>query len=98
MRTRQVVKAEYKETKEAIKSLQGKLIDLEIEEIQICDDEQSYSEKMEEWDEKQGRKKIKVPHMVGRIHFIQEFKDGDTGKVIEIERNPIVRLDGVWEI
>lgn len=72
--------------------------DLQIEEIQISDEEQVYTETI--IDELKISKGIKLPTgnkiTIGTIKFTENFTDEDTGEVVPIEREIPVFRNGVW--
>ena len=71
-------------------------VELKIQDLQICDDTQWYSEKTIPII---GKHKKKVGEMLaGFIHWNEDFTDEDTGNVITIERCQRVLEDGVWII
>lgn len=80
-----------------MKSLQSRLIELERENCMLSDEEQWFTEIEEIWERKVGyRKKAKCSVLVGRIHWKEDFIDEDTGDVITVSRNRLVRMDGEW--
>lgn len=99
MTEREQLEAEYKEQQEIIKVAQGKLQKLRIDWWLLSDEKQQYKEQEEEWTVKDGRKKKKEKHLVGRIYWKQFFQDEDKapGEGVWVDRNQIVRVDGIWE-
>lgn len=72
-------------------------IELTRESILLCDDEQWFEEKMEMTTQKENGKKVKVERLIGRIHWVQQMEDGDTGEMFPINRSQVVRVDGRWD-
>lgn len=95
MKTRKQIENLIKTKQRKINALSDEIDLLRIEELQICDSEQTYEEKEEEWVVKR-RPITKETHMIGRVHWNEDFIDEDTGNVITINRSRLVRKDGVW--
>lgn len=93
MTERKKINEQIDAKKSAINQLQNEIVELERESLLLCDDEQWYEEKIETI----GRGKTKRDSLIGRIHWMQDFKDESTGEVIAIERQRLVRVDGEWQ-
>ncbi len=94
MKTRKQIESRIAANLKRIADLKEANIRLRIESFLLSDKEQQYSESTETW----GRGKHKREVLAGRIKWMQDFKDDDTGDVIWIEREHVVRIDGVWQI
>lgn len=81
-----------------IEKLNDKIIGVSEDLMLLCDDTQRFEEKEELVTKREGRKKILVPCLIGRIHWKEDFKDDDTGGTITIERSRVVRVNGVWDL
>lgn len=92
MTTRERLYAKIKANEQKIQELLDKNLELERKSYLLSDKVQQYKEEIRTT----GRGKNKKNELVGRIHWIQQFKDGDTGKTIDIERTRAVRIDGEW--
>jgi hypothetical protein len=95
MRTRNQIKKDIEQRKAKISVLEDEITMLWIESCILCDDFQRYEEKEEEWTvSKRPRRTEK--HIIGRIFWMEDFSDEDTGCVVTIQRSRMVRKDGVW--
>ncbi len=92
MTKRQRIDSNIAACEEKINSLNIKIIELNKQSLLLSDDEQWFKEKTETI----GRGKTKREALIGSIHWKEDFKDDDTGKVITIERQQVVRVDGEW--
>jgi len=79
-----------------IEELENKNVLLRIEELKISDKYQKYSEKIEKIATRVNRKKVYEDVLIGKITWKEHFVDEDSGDVIEIERNQIVRRNDKW--
>lgn len=95
VRCRVDIKQEIAEKWELIYEIKTQIVALVKEEMLLSDDEQWFTEKEEELIVSKRPKKTEK-HLVGRINWVQEFKDEDTGESVFINRSQIVRVDGVW--
>jgi len=95
MKTRKQIENLIKTKQRKINALSDEIDLLRIEELQICDSEQTYEEKEEEWVVKR-RPITKETHVIGRVHWDEDFIDEDTGDVVTINRSRLVRKDGIW--
>jgi len=96
--TRQEIEAKRQENLQKIKAIKEENIELAKQAILLCDETQRFEEKIESHPKAKYQRK---PHwldgkLVGRIFWNEDFKDEDTGKVITIERQQVVRIDGEW--
>lgn len=64
----------------------------------ISDKEQWFTEETETRKVFENGKRISKQMLIGKIHWIQKFKDVSTGKLIPIERTEIVMIDGQWQV
>lgn len=81
-----------------IKDRQAANLALYRKSLTISDDKQWFKEEVESHPKQKYQRK---PHwldgqLVGRIHWVEEFKDEDGGESVFIERNRIVRINGEW--
>ena len=76
MKTRNQIEKLIKSKQRKINSLSDEIDLLKIEALQICDSEQTYEEKEEEFIVKK-RPLTKETHMIGRIHWLEDFIDED---------------------
>lgn len=68
-----------------------------IADYLLCDKQQWYKESIENHPKKRGCAKNYLDgKLVGRIYWMQDFKDEYTGIVFPVERNRVVRVDGNW--
>ena len=79
-----------------IKELEKKNFLLEIEAIQISDKNQKYSEKIEKIARFENRKKVYEDVLIGKVTWKEHFIDEETGEVVDIERNTLVRRNDRW--
>jgi len=79
-----------------IKELKNKNCLLEIESIQISDKHRKYSEKIEKIARFENRKKVYEDVLIGKVTWKENFIDEETGEVISIERNSVVRRNDRW--
>jgi hypothetical protein len=96
--TRQEIEAKRQENFQKIEALKKENIELAKQDILLCDETQRFEEKIESHPKTKYQRK---PHwldgkLVGRIFWNENLKDEDTGEVITIERQQIVRVDGEW--
>ena len=82
-----------------IDNAQKEIVDLRKETLLLSDEKQWFSEEIEshprgKYQRKNGWLDGKL---VGMIHWKEDFKDGDTGQIITIDRSRIVRIDGKWQ-
>lgn len=96
--TRQEIETKRQENFAKIEALKKENIELAIQYILLCDDKQRFEEKIESHPK---RKYERKPNwldgkLVGRIFWNEDFKDEDTGEVVTIERQQVVRVDGEW--
>lgn len=96
--TRQEIKAKMQENLDKIKAIEKENFELSTQDILLCDETQRFEEKIESHPKVKYQRK---PHwldgkLVGRIFWKEDFKDNDTGEVITIERQQVVRVDGEW--
>ncbi len=95
-RTRKDIQDEISRKKELLNQLSLEILELKKENLLFSDDEQWFIERKEEHVTKR-RPLQKETFLVGRVYWMQDFKDNDTGEIIPIERNQIVRINGEWK-
>lgn len=93
--TREVISNEQNRIVKEIDILKAQWLDLKHESLLLCDDEQWYTETEEEYIVSK-RPKVTEKQIVGRRHWVEGFKDEDTGETIMIERSEPVRINGEW--
>lgn len=96
--TRQEIEAKKQSNFQKIEDLKKENIELTKQDLLLSDDIQRFEEKIEshpkgKWQRKPSRLDGKL---VGRIFWKENFIDEDSGEVIEIERQQVVRIDGEW--
>jgi hypothetical protein len=96
MKTREDIEAQINSNIKKIYELKTANQELRKESILLSDDKQWFTEENQTITKTVNRKKIKEEHLIGRIHWNEEFKDSDTGEPIVIERTQVVRIDGKW--
>lgn len=95
--TRKEIETMIQAKKEAIKTLNTEIIELNKQSLLLSDEKQWFTEKMETVTYRENRKKVSVEKLIGRIYWNEDFRDGDTGEVITIELSEVVRVNGQWE-
>lgn len=90
--TRKEISKRSKDIIKQIEKLQKEHIELNRKYMLLSDKHQQFEEK----EETTGKGKNKKTQLVGRVHWIQDFKDEDTGEVYKIPRTRIVRVNGEW--
>lgn len=95
-KTREALRAQADQNVKKIKALKDENIEIGKQLLLLCDEEQWFTEKMETITQREGRKKIKVDRLIGRIHWKEDFKDESTGETVTIERSEVVRIDKDW--
>lgn len=81
-----------------IEKLKQQNLELTKANLLLCDKEQRFEEKIESHPKRRGQR---LPNeldgkLVGRVYWHEDFLDEDTGEVIRIERQQVVRVDGEW--
>jgi hypothetical protein len=81
-----------------IEVLEKEIIELKKENILFCDENQWFEEKIESHPKLKYQRKNNFldGKLVGRVFWKEDFKDEDTGEVITIERQQVVRINGEW--
>jgi hypothetical protein len=95
MSKRQKLEAKIEAKKAQIQKLKEDIIELRKETFFLSDKQQWFIEK-EETHIVSRRPKKEETFLIGRIYWKEDFRDEDTGNVITIERNRIVRKNGEW--
>jgi hypothetical protein len=96
--TRTEIKDRIKLRQRNIEILKGEITELWRLWYMTSDEKQWFEEKMETHKVKEGRKTVEKQFLIGRIHWMEDFRDEDTGDVITIARSRVVRVDGEWQI
>jgi sulfate adenylyltransferase subunit 1 (EFTu-like GTPase family) len=96
VRCRADINKEMNDKIELIEKTEAEIIELRKEYVLLCDEYQRFEEKEEEIIISRRPKKT-VTRLIGRIYWKEEFKDEEDDTSIWIERNQVVRIDGVWE-
>jgi len=81
---------------EAIKKLRLENIELQKQEMLLSDDVQQYYEEEVEVVVKRRPKIVFEKQHRGIITWKEDFMDEDTGEVVTIQRNQVVRINGEW--
>lgn len=76
-----------------IENARKEILDLRRESYLLSDEKQWFEEKME----CHGNRKKKQDYLIGRIHWIDQIEDCDTGTWFPVKRSAIVRVDGEWQ-
>ena len=92
--TREIIKNKIDETIEKINFYKAELEKLEKENLLFSDEQQWFVEKEEEVKFRQNRKVVTENKLIGRVFWKEHFVDEDSGELIEIERNQIIRENG----
>ena len=96
--TRNEIEQKRKENFDKIEDLKRENIELERQAILLCDEVQQFTEEIESHPKRKYQRKPNQldGKLIGRIHWKESFNDEDVGKLIEIKRSRIVRIDGKW--
>jgi hypothetical protein len=95
-------RAEIKARKSEILQERTRLADeyntLVLEGYLLSDDEQRFEEKVESHPRQKFQRKAHPLDgaLVGRIHWVEEFTDEGTGDKFLVDRQRVVRVNGVW--
>ena len=92
--TREIIRKKIEETEGKIRFYQMELQKLKEENLLFSDEQQWFVEKEEEVKYRQNRKVVKENKLIGRVFWKEHFVDEDSGELIEIERNQIIREKG----
>lgn len=94
--TREEIENLIQTKEEEIQKIRKEITNLIIQGYQLCDDKQTYEEKVEERVISK-RPKQTVSELIGRIYWNEDYYDEDdkTNK-ITIRRNRIVRKNDIW--
>lgn len=93
MTKREKLTAKITAKEKQITLIHKEIVELRKQALLLSDKVQWFTEEKET----HGRGKNKQEMLIGRIHWKEDFKDEDTGKVITIERSMAVRVDGEWQ-
>lgn len=91
-RTRKAIKNAQKKLRQKIELINEQLLDLERQNALLSDKKQRYKEEIEE----HGKGKNKKTYLVGRVYWVETFKDQDTGTLFPMTRSQVVKQDGEW--
>ena len=82
-----------------INNAQKEIVDIRKETLLLSDEVQQFTEEIESHPRQKYERKDNWldGKLIGRIHWKEGIKDEDTGEIITINRNQIVRVDGDWE-
>lgn len=69
---------------------------LYLQSLLTCDKEQWFKEEIETVKVREGRKFISKECLIGKVYWNEYYLDEDTGKKVKIERETVVKKDGVW--
>lgn len=97
MKTRQQISDEIKAKQRQVEQLKLDIQTLWRESLLLCDEKQWFEEKMETNKVREGRKLVEKQWLIGRIHWVENFRDEDTGEVIPVNRTRIIRVNGNWD-
>lgn len=95
--TRKQINYKIALNKKSIQKLMDENDKLTKQSYLLSDKKQWFTEEYEERIISKRPKKV-VKELVGRIRWIENYPDGDTGKIYEIERSRIVKIDGEWVV
>lgn len=91
---REEIKSKIRQKQNKIYMLANEIKELTKESYLLSDEHQQFVEKYEDV-LVFGRSKKYKKQLVGRIHWVEEYGDGDGGTLM-IDRSKVVRLDGKW--
>lgn len=96
--TRNEISQKRKENFDKIEALKLENIELAKQAILLSDEEQQFTEEIESHPRQKWQRKDNYldGKLVGKIHWVEEFKDESDGTSIFINRSQIVRVDGEW--
>jgi len=96
--TRIEIEQKRKENFDKIEELKKENIELYKQAMVISDEKQWFTEEIESHPKAKYQREPNYldGKLVGRIHWNEDFKDEDTGKLITIERSQLVKVDGEW--
>ena len=96
--TRTEIEQKRKENFDKIEALQCDNIELARQAILLSDEEQQFKEEIESHPKGKYQRIANWldGKLIGRIHWVEEFKDEDGGPSTFINRSKIVRVDGRW--
>lgn len=92
MSKRDELESEIKNKLAEIKVLEGKIAELRKETLLLSDEKQQFKEEIEIHTKKGVTEKL----LVGRIYWIENFKDQDADAFFPVERSKVVRINGEW--
>lgn len=98
MKTRKEINDVIAANAKMIAQLKNENTELEREGYLLSDGEQWFIEEMEEVKVKEDGRVVKKQWLVGKIHWMEAFKDEDkpNDPPIMIERKQTVRINGNW--
>jgi hypothetical protein len=92
-KTRNALSKQIEAKRERLLKIEKELRVLEVERVKISDKHQQYKEEIEEVIVSK-RPKVVEKVLTGSVHWVEDFLDGDTGKVFPIPRNRRVMKNG----
>lgn len=96
MERREEIKIQILEKKLKINHLEKEINELTRETLLLSDDKSQFVEQKEFITKRINRKKVMEEKLIGRVHWVQDFEDEDTGEKIKIQRSCVVRENGEW--
>ena len=94
--SRAQIRKEMKRKIAQIKKIEKEMEALFIQDMLFCDKKQWYKEQEEDVVISRRPKKIER-QKIGRLFWKEKFVDEDTGKGVFVERQRVVRINGVWQ-
>ena len=89
------IKAKVESKLALIDKLNAEILELRRQNCLLTDKNQQFVEENEEVLVSNRPKKFETK-LIGRVHFVQGFKDEDTGEVVKVQRKLVVRINGEW--
>jgi len=96
--TRKEIQQKRKENFDKIEALKLENIELTKQAILLSDEEQQFTEEIESHPRAKYQREDNYldGKLVGRIHWIEQFKDEADGTFINVNRSRLVRINGEW--
>lgn len=81
-----------------INTLKNEIVELQKQAILLSDEEQQFTEEVEYHPKTKFQRKPNYldGKLVGRIHWVENYKDESDGTLIPIKRTRVVRINGEW--
>ncbi|SEA59360.1 hypothetical protein SAMN05192529_13139 [Arachidicoccus rhizosphaerae] len=100
--TRKEFNDQIADNNKRIADLQAENLELLKAALMTSDETQWYTEMEEHYKEypnnDRRRTAINKKRMVGRVNWVENFRDEDTGKLIPVDRSRIVKINGEWDL